>query len=102
MTYAARFGNVTEQTFVRLESEEANAERITIYTLIKRKEGEDVTLDYLLQLNESGWQIINIVADGVSDLALKRSEYRSVLADGSIEELIDYVENQIDELRSDR
>lgn len=98
MTYAVRFENVNEETFERVGSEETTGERVHVYALISRDRDEDVTLDYLLQRNESGWQIINIVADGVSDLALKRSEYRGVLSDGSVEDLIRYVEDQSDDL----
>jgi phospholipid transport system substrate-binding protein len=48
----------------------------------------------LLQQRDGRWRIINIIADGVSDLALKRAEYQRVLAAGSIEDLIAELERQ--------
>jgi len=37
----------------------------------------------VLHYSDAGWRIINIVVDGVSDLALKRSAYqRTFLASG--------------------
>ena len=41
-----------------------------------------------------GWRIINIVADGVSDLALKRAEYQRVFASGGIDGLVAELEQQ--------
>ena len=54
----------------------------------------DVPLEYLLQEGPDGWRIINIVADGVSDLALKRAEYQRVFSSGGIEALIAELEEQ--------
>jgi phospholipid transport system substrate-binding protein len=48
----------------------------------------------LLQNGAAGWRIINIVADGVSDLALKRAEYQRVLASGTLDTLIAELEAQ--------
>jgi phospholipid transport system substrate-binding protein len=72
----------------------ADASRAQIHTAIARPGDKDVTLDYLLQRKDGAWRIINIVADGVSDLALKRAEYQRVLAGGSIDDLIEYVDEQ--------
>ena len=38
-----------------------------------------VKFDYMLKEIGDSWRIINIIANGVSDLALKRSEYSAVL-----------------------
>jgi len=58
----------------------------------------DIPLEYLLQQKDGAWRIINIVADGVSDLALKRAEYQRVLATGTIDDLIRYVDEQTSRL----
>jgi phospholipid transport system substrate-binding protein len=52
----------------------------------------------LLQQDGDDWRIINIVADGVSDLALKRAEYQRLFASGGIEGLIAEIERQTDRL----
>ena len=57
-------------------------------------------MEYLLQQEgAAGWRIINIVADGVSDLALKRAEYQRILSTGSIDTLITELEAQTERLR---
>jgi phospholipid transport system substrate-binding protein len=57
-----------------------------------------VSLEYLLQRAGTDWRIINIVADGVSDLALKRAEYQRLFGSGGIEGLIAELEQQTERL----
>jgi phospholipid transport system substrate-binding protein len=101
MTYAARFVSVGPNTFrpiVQAAAEQGG--RANVATAVARADGADVSLEYLLQQTPAGWQIVNIVADGVSDLALKRAEYQRVLAGGSIETLIAELEAQTERLRA--
>jgi phospholipid transport system substrate-binding protein len=102
MTYAARFGNVAADSFRALEVGEPDAGgRVQVTTAIKREGQADVPLEYLLQEDAQGWRIVNIVADGVSDLALKRAEYQRVFASGGIEGLIAELEQQTARLERD-
>ena len=95
MTYAARFGNVAPDTFRPLEAGMPDANgRVQVKTAIKREGQGDVSFEYLLQQDGDDWKIINIVADGVSDLALKRAEYQRLFASGGIEGLIAELEQQ--------
>ena len=99
MTYAARFGNVAPDAFRPLEARTPDANgRVQVTTAIKRNGQPDVSLEYLLQQDGDDWKIINIVADGVSDLALKRAEYQRVFASGGIEGLIAELKQQTDRL----
>jgi len=92
MTYAARFVNVGPNTFRPIVSGAA-AEGA-------RAQGQpDVSFEYLLQQGGGGWRIVNIVADGVSDLALKRAEYQRILASGTLDTLIKELEGQTERLR---
>ena len=99
MTYAARFGTSAPTRFGRSRPAAADASgRVQVATAIKREGQPDVSLEYLLQQDEQGWRIINIVADGVSDLALKRAEYQRVFASGGIDGLIAELEQQTQRL----
>ena len=99
MTYAARFGNVARDAFRPIEAGAPDASgRVQVTTAIKREGQPDVTLEYLLQPDGADWRIINVVADGVSDLALKRAEYQRVFAAGGIEGLIAELEQQAQRL----
>jgi phospholipid transport system substrate-binding protein len=98
MTYASRFKKVTADTFKDTSAPEVTADRARIMAAIARPNDADVTLDYQLQRRGDEWKIINIIADGVSDLALKRAEYQRVLGSGSIEDLIRHIDAQASKL----
>ena len=99
MTYAARFGGVAADAFRPIEAGAPDANgRVEVTTAIKREGQPDVSLEYLLQPAGDDWRIINIVADGVSDLALKRAEYQRVVASSGIEGLIAELEQQAQRL----
>ena len=94
MTYASRFKNVSAGTFKSAGPSTVEAGRAHVLTSIARKDQPDVPLDYMLEQKDGAWRIINIIADGVSDLALKRAEYQRILASGSIDDLIKELEAQ--------
>jgi phospholipid transport system substrate-binding protein len=93
MTYASRFKNVSAEAFKRV-GEEPGTERAQVLAAIARPGQPDVPLEYVLQRKEGRWLIVNIVADGVSDLALKRAEYQRVLSTGTIDDLIEHLDAQ--------
>ena len=92
-TYASRFKNVSAQTFKSIGNEEG-PDRAQVLAAIARPGQTDVPMEYVLRPKDGSWLIINIVADGVSDLALKRAEYQRVLSAGTIDDLIEHVDEQ--------
>jgi phospholipid transport system substrate-binding protein len=99
MTYASRFKNVTANTFKSGAPGSVESGRAHVLTAIARQGQPDVSLDYMLEQKDGAWRIINIIADGVSDLALKRAEYQRILASGSIDDLIREIETQTSRLQ---
>ena len=83
-TYASRFNNFDDQTFAVTNSTPITANRARVNTILTNK-SEVVNLDYQLQYSDESWRIYDIVANGVSDLSLKRSNYTSLFADGGLE-----------------
>ena len=102
MTYAARFSKVGPQSFRPITAGEPDAAgRVEAKTAVAREGGQpDVTLEYLLARGEHGWRIVNIVADGVSDLALKRAEYQRLYTSGGLEGLLTELAAQAERLRA--
>ena len=100
--YAARFNGYTQEKFVTMSSEEARKGRIVVRTVLEVSDdpGENVTLDYLLRISFGKWRIINVVANGVSDLSLKRADYGSVIKTDGFSSLIDKLNDQITEFES--
>jgi len=78
-TYAAQFNSYSGEEF-KYESEQAmKANRVTLrYQLTAPKE-KPVQFEYVLGQSGGQWVIINIVVDGISDLALKKAQYTSVI-----------------------
>jgi phospholipid transport system substrate-binding protein len=50
----------------------------------------------MLKEKGASWRIINIIANGVSDLALKRSEYTAILQRDGFDALISQINEKID------
>lgn len=98
MTYASRFAGVGEDSFEIVGSGDAGRGRIEVNARIARADGDPVPIDYVLEESAAGWRIVNIFADGVSDLALKRAEYQRILSEGTIEDLIARITAQADDL----
>ncbi len=95
MTYASRFVALSEDTFRIQESRALGSGRVQVVARIVRAEPPDIPIEYVLHQDRAGWRIINVVADGVSDLALKRAEYQRVLSEGSVADLLEVLEQQI-------
>jgi phospholipid transport system substrate-binding protein len=94
LTYASRFAKLKSDSFKTVSSSVLDSGRAQVVAAIVRPGATDVSLEYLLEHRDDGWRIINIIADGVSDLALKRAEYQRVLGDGTIDDLIAHLDDQ--------
>ena len=97
MTYASRFGGLEEGMFALGESEPLSSGRARVSATLTTPAGDTIPFEYVLHETDGGWKIINILADNVSDLALKRAEYRRLLDDGSIDDLIAALERQAED-----
>jgi phospholipid transport system substrate-binding protein len=99
MTYASRFSGVGADSFTIEGSDALDENRVEVRASIGASEAERVSLDYVLQRRDTVWRIVNILADGVSDLALKRAQYQGIFRDGgSIETVIDEISGAADRL----
>lgn len=77
-TYASRFATYSGQTFRTVSSGRA-ARGWVVKTQLLRANGEQVALEYYFRTAGA----FNVVADGVSDLSLRRADYSSIIeADG--------------------
>ena len=80
LTYADRFTvSETASKFVTASERAARRGRILVRTRLERGSSEPVTLDYVLVNTTAGPRIVNVLANGVSDLSLKRAEYAAVI-----------------------
>jgi phospholipid transport system substrate-binding protein len=68
--------------------------RVEIQTELIEDNADIVALNYVLHETDRGWRIINVLADGVSELALKRTQYQKILKTKDFAALIQHIEQQ--------
>ena len=83
-TYASRFNKFDNQTFTVVSSTPIATNRTRVNSILTTK-SEVVNLDYWLQFSDERWRVYDIVANGVSDLSLKRSNYAALFTEGGLE-----------------
>ena len=71
--------------------------RKLVQTRFIKADGEEIRFNYILHQANDQWKIINIIVNGVSDLALKRTEYSSILKKNGYLSLIEKLLAQIEE-----
>lgn len=78
-TYAAQFKEYAGESFQFESSKDIKNGRLLLsYNLVAPKE-PPVKFEYYVGQFNGQWHIINIVVDGISDLALKKAQYTSVI-----------------------
>ncbi|MGD9764224.1 MAG: ABC transporter substrate-binding protein [Candidatus Binatia bacterium] len=79
-TYAGRFTGYGGERFRTLGEEPGAEGTVFVRTVLDRPDGEDVELTYRLRSTDGAWKIVDVYQKGtVSELALRRSEYSTVL-----------------------
>jgi phospholipid transport system substrate-binding protein len=94
-TYAHRFDGYSGETFNIESGDSLSRDVVTVHSILIRPANEDIRFDYMLHQGAEGFEIVNIVVDGVSDLALKRAEYTQVLADQGFDALLAKLKDRI-------
>lgn len=101
--YAARFNGYSGEKFEFVSAEPSPRGRELVRTLLDvgGDSAENVTLDYLLHEVDGRWRIINVIANGVSDLSLKRADYGAVMKTQGLEILVEKLNAQIRDLAAE-
>jgi phospholipid transport system substrate-binding protein len=95
-SYAHNFKDYSGESFV-FDSEEKTARGgVVVHSHLVIPDDKPVKFDYMLKEKGNSWRIINIIANGVSDLALKRSEYTTILQREGFDALIAKINEKID------
>jgi len=87
-TYAANFKSYSGERFKVISEKEVSGGRMMVQTQLIKSGGGKVELDYLLHRADGEWRVINVIAEGVSDLALKRADYSAFLKNKGFEALL--------------
>jgi phospholipid transport system substrate-binding protein len=95
-SYAHNFKDYSGESFVFDSEEETTRGGVVVHSRLIIPDDKPVKFDYMLKEKGDSWRIINIIANGVSDLALKRSEYTAILQREGFDALIAKINEKID------
>jgi phospholipid transport system substrate-binding protein len=103
-TYAARFDGFSGERFEILEEKDGPSGMRIVQTQIVRPGKDSVPLTYVVRKfgeasSGENWRIVDvIVSGGISELAVRRSEYNGILAEGGVGGLIERLNQTADRL----
>ena len=89
-SYVASFDSYAGQTLSVLpDPRPSTSSQVVVQTRIVPTSGDATKLDYLMMQTPAGWKIVDVLADGtISRVAVQRSDFRSVLANGGGDALL--------------
>ncbi len=98
-TYVANFDKYDGEKFVVLPgAREAGNDRI-VRTEIIVDPGDNIRLDYVMRNFGAAWRVVDVLIDGsISRVAVQRSDFRTILANGDAEALISSLHRKISDL----
>lgn len=91
-TYARRFASAKGVNFAQATLHEISSNRARVRSELTDAEGSRVMFEYVLHDDHDQWQIINILVEGVSDLALQRAELIRIYVDTGFPGVMKYFE----------
>ena len=95
-TYADRFDTYSGEQ-LQVSGERPYGADLIVQTKIVKSNGETTRLDYLVRQNQGSWQISDIYLDGtISQLAIRRAEFHSIMKSGGPEALTAALIQKID------
>jgi phospholipid transport system substrate-binding protein len=98
-TYAGRFDRFSGQTFEFVDEQKGANDSVVVRSKVVSPGEDDVDLSYRLGKTPAGWKVIDVYFKGtVSELAMRRADYSSVLKRDGFEALIARVNQRIAEL----
>ena len=98
-TYASQFDGFTGQSFVTKSERVGPQKTILVKTQIVLPESEPIEISYVTKKIKGQWRVIDVLLNnGISELAVRRSEYRQILSTGGIDKLIMTLNAKADQL----
>ena len=94
-TYASRFDTYSGEYFSPPKLGKASDDRAIVHSDLIDGEDNTVSFTYQMRKSDGQWRIINVIASGVSDLAVKRAEYTEIIKNNSFDTLFDRLKQKI-------
>lgn len=88
-TYAGRFDSYSGETFTFVDEQKAPQGDVRVVESdLTTGDGERHRFSYLLRRTAAGWRITNILVDNVSQIAVQRSQFTSIMRDHGFDQLL--------------
>jgi len=101
-TFATRFDGYSGERFEVLGEKPAPRKAILVRNRLIKNDGGAVEINYLLKIAEGRWRVVDVFLDAkYSELAMKRSEYGSVIKNAGFDELIRRLDEKIAKLAAE-
>ena len=98
-SYTANFDNDGGEKFEILPQTRASGSDLIIETRLIASNGEPIRIDYVMRNGTGGWRVVDVLLDGsISRVAVQRSDFRSLLASGDPNPLIDSLRRKVTDL----
>ena len=95
-TYADRFDSYSGQQ-LQVTGERPYNGDVVVQTKIVKSDGDTTTLDYLMRQNQGSWQVSDVYLDGtISQVAIQRSEFYSILRRDGVDGLVMALNRKVD------
>jgi phospholipid transport system substrate-binding protein len=98
-TYAKNFKKFAGEKFETLGQRDGPQNTILIDTRLVESDGKSVDITYVMKKGANAWKTVDVILDkGISELALRRSEFSRELKDSGVDSLIATLNRKADEL----
>lgn len=97
-TYASRFSEYTGQKFDIVDQRTGPRGLTLVDTIIVRPAGESVPITYVVTTESNPPRIVDVIHKGVSEMAVRRSDYRSIVTSSGPQVLAQRLEQQAEDL----
>lgn len=98
-TYVANFNNYNGTHFQILPAQRTVGSDVVVETQVVPPSGDPTRIDYLMHQDSAGWQVVDVLLEStISQVAVWRSDFRSLLAPGDASRLIADLQNKTAQL----
>jgi phospholipid transport system substrate-binding protein len=100
LTYASQFNSYSGEAFSTQETQPMPNGDQLVHARLQPNGGDSVAFDYILRGKGDDYRIINVVADGVSDLALRSTQYTRLFEQKGFDGLVGWLSDQNKKMRA--
>jgi phospholipid transport system substrate-binding protein len=94
-TYAAQFKDYGNESFKYQTGQEPKPSNVLLTYTLESPNEKEINFEYVVRLVNGQWRIINIIVDGISDLAIKKAQYTSVIDREGFDALLEKLKQKI-------